>query len=110
MKVLLLLLVLTGCAKTDCQEETVWYSRNGQMLTVGCGQLTYRRPMPSCYLSAPYEKEHGYNILWNLDKGSCFFKNSKHVLCYLNKYDYNVDKLELSCQEIGLHAIFERAK
>ena len=106
----LILFALLGCGKLeDCPGMTTYYSKNGQSLAIGCGRLVYVRPTPKCRLSAHYQNISGYNIEWNLTEGSCFFKEPLTTSCYLNLETVD-NQVELSCQEIGIHMLFERIR
>lgn len=104
----MIILSLQSCGhRQKCDELQVYFnSATNQQFTLGCGELTYFRPTPKCYLAGKYQALDNNYLAWDL-KELCFDKTPATELCYLN---INGNEAELSCQDIGIHAIFERIK
>lgn len=111
MRWLILLFILCSCEQIkDCPEEEYYATEDGQQIIIGCGKLSYFRSAPECFLKAEYIDIENNNILWNLQK-TCSHNDSWIALCLLQEDDrYGFDGMRLSCQELGIHRVFERVK
>lgn len=101
----LILILLTACGmRKPCNSETVWANQDGQQFTQGCGQITYFRPTPKCQLVGQYQSLDSGWLAWEL-KETCANNAKVTTPCYL---EYRDLEAELSCPDLGIHAIFER--
>lgn len=110
MKKILFFLLLLSCGKRQiCPNETFWISNNEQIV-IGCQKLTYYRENPSCELSAEFENLQNNKIAWELSK-TCSKNAPFTALCLLERDDrYGFEGMRLSCQELGIHRVFERVQ
>lgn len=115
MRSLYLILLVVACAKnSQCPNQVTYFSENSQHLTLGCGKMAFYRPSPKCYLNAAFDNRGlnpglpGYNVLWELKQGSCYYAKPLVTLCYLDLDFNHHTQVELSCPELGIHSLFKK--